>query len=140
MNLSTSSDLGLEARPRFIDNDDGTITDTVLRLIWSKATLCGVERVSYAEAAEACKALGQEWRLPTRVELFQLVDDTRCSPAIDTAAFPDTMGGAYWTATEYALVPLCVRVVGFISGRADGCHRDEVRNFVRAVRSLPAST
>lgn len=140
MNAISIEHPGPNGGARFVDNGDGSITDNHLRLVWSKATLCDGERVTHAEAVAACKALGPEWRLATRVELFQLVDDTRYGPAIDTAAFPDTDGGAYWTATEYALVPLFVWVVGFISGRADGCHRDEVRNFVRAVRSLPAES
>ena len=40
------------------------------------------------------------WRLPTRRELFGLVDTQCSSPAIDTAAFPDTPAQLlYWTST-----------------------------------------
>ncbi|UZW62725.1 DUF1566 domain-containing protein [Lysobacter enzymogenes] len=69
-------------------------------LEWSN-TLCAGERVDYAAAEKACTELGEGWRLPTRVELLSLVDDTRYDPAIDTERFPDTRSGAYWAGTEY---------------------------------------
>src|SRR3546814_20749117 len=81
------------APSRFVDNGDGTITDTASGLMWSKATLCDDE-VDHAKAGEICAGLDMaghtDWRLPTIEELFLPADRTRVSPAIDHGAFPDT--------------------------------------------------
>lgn len=42
----------------------------------------------------------QEWRLPTLDELETIVDNTRQHPAINTAYFPFTNYGGYWSSTE----------------------------------------
>jgi hypothetical protein len=128
-------------RPRFVDNNDGTVTDTTTRLMWSKATLCDKEITQHA-AVKLCAELDlaghADWRIPTRVELLTLVDDTRSKPAIDAAAFPDTRSDWYWTGSEYAAVSSYAWIVDFDGGNSSGCHRDYDDAFVRAVRSLPA--
>ncbi|MBN8798250.1 MAG: DUF1566 domain-containing protein, partial [Stenotrophomonas nitritireducens] len=40
--------------------------------------------------------------MPEVEELFLLADRSRCSPAIDTAAFPTCQSDWYWTATDDA--------------------------------------
>ena len=104
-------------------------------LEWSN-TLCDGKRVNHAAAEKACAALGKGWRLPTRAELLSLVDDTRSEPAIDTARFPDTQSGAYWTGTPLASDSSCAWVVYFSYGYALNFHSDLA--FVRAVRASPA--
>ena len=129
------------AQPRFVDNGDGTITDTVNRLMWSKATNTS-KCVDHKTAEGTCAALDlaghTDWRLPTRTELLTLVDDTRHQPAIDTDAFPDTKSDWYWTSTITAWASSCAWVVDFSYGSAFNGHRDSDDAFVRAVRSLPA--
>lgn len=134
---ATKSDPGPQIR--FIDNGDGTVTDTKLGLMWSKETLRDFKVLTYEKAVEACKALGPEWRLPTRAELCQLVDDTQFDPAIDKKAFPDTRSGAYWASTEAASMPSFAWFVLFGYGNSGIIPRNSVA-FVRAVRSLPAGT
>ena len=106
-------------------------------LEWS-ATLCDGKRVNHAAAEKACAALGDGWRLPTRIELLSLVDDTRSEPAIDVARFPDTQSAAYWTATPLASDSSYAWIVLFGYGGASGCRRDYYNAFVRAVRSSSA--
>jgi hypothetical protein len=95
-----------------------------------------------AEAAVAkLKTLGHtDWRLPTRVELLTLVDDTKFRPAIDTNFFPGTESDWHWTATPAAWSPSdCAWLVGFSYGGASANHRSSAA-CVRAVRSVvPAS-
>jgi hypothetical protein len=112
-------------------------TTALSGLEWS-ATLCNGERVNHAKAEAACSALGEGWRLPTRVELLSLVDDTRTEPAIDVSRFPDTKSGAYWTSTLYASGSSYAWVVNFGYGLADYGRRGNGYAFVRAVRSVPA--
>jgi hypothetical protein len=89
-------------------------------LEWS-ATLCNRERVDYDDAVSACEALGEGWRLPTRTELLSLVDDTRHDPAIDTALYPDTQSGAYWTSTPCAWALSSAWIVYFGYGYSLSC-------------------
>ncbi|UHQ21931.1 DUF1566 domain-containing protein [Lysobacter sp. 5GHs7-4] len=104
-------------------------------LEWSE-TLCGGERVNHADAEKAAASWGG--RLPTRVELLSLVDDTRSDPAIDTDRFPDTQCAAYWTRTPLASDPSYAWFVGFNDGYCFYDHRDYHLARVRAVRSVPA--
>jgi hypothetical protein len=106
-------------------------------LEWSP-TLCDGKHVSHADAEKACVALGEGWRLPTRMELESILDLTRHEPAIDTARFPDTKSGWYWTSTPCAWSSDCAWFVSFGLGDADGVHRDGRYASVRAVRSVPA--
>jgi len=129
------------ATQRFVDNSDDTITDTSTGLMWSKATITEGD-VTHATAAEVCALLDlaghRDWRLPTIDELFMLADRSRHTPAIDTAAFPDTRSDWYWTSTICAWSPGCAWIVNFNGGLADGVRRDGLNACVRAVRSVPA--
>ena len=88
---------------RFTDNGDDTVTDNTTGLVWTKKTIA--EDVTHEQAVAAVAALGEGWRLPTVQELFGLVDHTKCRPAIDGEAFPDTRCDIYWTSTAWAANP-----------------------------------
>ena len=82
----------------FIDNGDGTITDTVTGLMWQKATAPGT--YTWEQALTYCENLTlagdySDWRLPNRNELQSIVDYSRYNPAIDTTFFPDTVAGRF---------------------------------------------
>jgi hypothetical protein len=125
--------------PRFVDNGDGTITDTRSGLQWSKATITD-KCVTHAKAEKACATLDlaghSDWRLPTVEELFLLADRKRFSPAIDTEAFPDTRSDWYWTSTIDASSSDYAWLVDFGGGSAYSAHRDDDDAFARAVRSV----
>jgi len=102
----------MRANPRYTKiyapNAGHIITrDNATGLTWSvKVT---AERLTINEAKKFIADLNSKkycgfayWRLPTRVELLSLVDDTRCIPAIDTDAFPNTPIFSTWTSTRYA--------------------------------------
>jgi len=110
--------MGLPARgtqPRFellseagdVVRDGGAIVrDTTTRLEWTREPV-SAKRLTWTKADAACKELRlgghDDWRLPTRVELFMLVDETRFDPAID----PVFQCGPnwFWTSTPYAPSP-----------------------------------
>jgi hypothetical protein len=145
MNTATAEAIPVTAAPamasHFIDNGDGTVTDTRTGLMWSKATLCDDE-IDHAKAGEVCVALAlaghTDWRLPTVEELFLLADRNKVSPAIDTGAFPDTKSDWYWSSTVHASDSSYAWIVGFSNGLASLYRRDDSYAFVRAVRSVPA--
>jgi len=121
----------------FVDNGDGTITDT--GLMWQKATAPGT--YTWGQALSYCEGLVlsgyDDWRLPDFNELQSLVDYGRYNPAIDTAYFPDTAGyGAssnYWSSTTFVYVTSGAFNVRFNDGLEDVNLKPDTY-YVRAVR------
>lgn len=101
-------------------------------LEWSH-TLCDGERVTYEDAEKAAAALGEGWRLPTRLELESLLDLSRHNPAIDIVKYPFTKSVYYWTSTVSSWDSFAVWVVNFSHGDLDSYPRDNLA-CVRAVR------
>lgn len=74
---------------RFIDNKDGTVTDTQTGLMWTKnADLCGDDTLRFHEALGYIQEMNKgtypnagfsDWRLPTLAELRSLLDYTKLS-------------------------------------------------------------
>lgn len=111
---------------RFIDNADGTITDSATGLQWEKLGDDGGlhdqdTRFTWFGASTKLSTLNAitfgghaDWRLPTMQEAQSLVDFTQVSPAIDPAfdsgcqpgcdvtACSCTAATWHWTSTEYA--------------------------------------
>jgi hypothetical protein len=82
----------------FIDNGDGTVTDTTSGLMWQQATAYGPFRLY--QAIPYCSNLElagyTDWRLPALDELLSLVDRSRVNPAINITCFPDTVTTGYY--------------------------------------------
>jgi len=126
---------------RFTDNSDGTVTDHLLRVMWTKDTLSATNVTQHdaERICTDCRVGGHDdWRLPDVEELFLLADRTRREPAVDTAYFPDTHSDWYWTRTIASGAPRAAWFVLFNSGYSLYFRRDDDFAFVRAVRSLPA--
>jgi hypothetical protein len=122
--------------PRFIANDDNTVTDTRTGLMWSRGPLNakGLDQRDCEMLASGCTLGGySDWHLPTREELVTLVDDTRHDPAIDTDAFPGVTGGWYWTSTPTAWSASVAWFVDFGHGGVYYGRRDG-KGFALAVR------
>ena len=132
---------------RFIDNKDGTITDTKTGLTWVKNPHTDLPEKFKSEmkwqlAIDACKELDfashKDWRLPTAEELISIINWEAGAkdnePTIDTKFFPDTKTSYYWTITPCPWNAGYARVVGFsyggVNGYGKGCY-----NYVRPVRS-----
>ena len=82
---------------RFTDNGDGTVTDNLTGLMWTKngstpvVDTCPAGIMTWQDALDfvAClnakKYLGYEdWRLPNRKEFFSLIDCSQVNPALPT--------------------------------------------------------
>jgi len=92
--------------PKFVDNKNGTVTDTVNKLMWSKKG--NLKKLSLKMAKE--HALGAEvdgttgWRLPTLPELKTLMYKERVKNVSGQKSwihplFDDGRGHYYWTTT-----------------------------------------
>ncbi|MBI4604895.1 MAG: DUF1566 domain-containing protein [Planctomycetes bacterium] len=157
---------GCPSEDRFIDNRDGTVTDTCTGLMWQGATAdvdgdgevtppsgrwppepedLASDGVTWQEALEYCEELElagyADWRLPNGNELESIVDYGRRDPCIDPAFRAES--SKYWTSTS--LVPGTVRedlpeAAGFVSFWYGSYlyHATKNRVFlVRAVRGAP---
>lgn len=120
---------------RFIDNDDGTITDKSTGLMWQReAPVETMTRKTALEYTENLTLAGYgDWRLPNRNELESIVDYQRWSPAIDTAYFPNTVPSWYWSSSTFAGSSNLAWVVGFYSGNVN-YYGKSGNLYVRAVR------
>lgn len=96
--------------PSFTDNSDGTVTDEVTGLMWTKCSLASGGAVDpdtvncsgthgtyrWQEAIDACANLSyagySDWRLPSVSELFSIIDFGTAinDPSINETCFPNT--------------------------------------------------
>ena len=123
------------------DNDKNVVicSDKKLgRLMWQdeKQNFKG----TWDEAQEYCNLVNlagyKDWRLPTRVELLSIADNSRYKPALNTAFkyITDSSSPWYWSQTKSADGSFVAWVVHF---RGGGGYWGDVSNryFVRCVRN-----
>ncbi|MBV5308329.1 DUF1566 domain-containing protein [Chromatium okenii] len=92
----------------FVDNKDGTVTQSNTGLMWAKCsegqsnTNCTgtAKEMNWSDALIAANNsnLGgyNDWRLPNPKELLGIADHGRNSPAIDTNYFPNMPSDSWW--------------------------------------------
>ena len=91
--------------PRFADNGDGTVTDNMTELMWTKdANIYGM--TNWSAALSNCNECAvddyTDWRLPNARELFSLMDLGHTSPALPSGhPFTGVQLNFYWTGTSY---------------------------------------
>lgn len=103
---------------RFVDNGDGTVTDTRTGLMWLKDASCfqnldwatlftTVKALNDASSTSQCRRYHQQyadWVVPNRVELWSLIDQQFDYPALE-AGFFERLQGGYWSSTTAASMP-----------------------------------
>ncbi|MBU1720592.1 MAG: Ig-like domain-containing protein, partial [Bacteroidetes bacterium] len=117
----------------FVDNGDGTVTDTTTGLMWQKADdgipRNWLEALEYAEGLELAGC--NTWRLPNIKELRSIVDRSQTDPAIDTSIF-SAQSDKYWSSTLFRYFKKEF-VVDFLSGRMRFADPLGEVHFIRAV-------
>jgi hypothetical protein len=139
---------GAKTAPSYDTSVAGVVTDRVTGLVWQRALPtpypgCSARSTAMAvqgdnclwtEAKSYCDNLelagATDWRLPSKVELESIADETR-SPGIDTTTFPGAGGGFWSTSTVPARTS--VWVVDFADGHST-THEKSVPHWVRCVR------
>jgi len=100
-NVDVDVEAGAPNARHFIDNHDGTVTDTVTELVWQQ--LAPADTYTQMAGVAYCQGLSlaghHDWRLPTMIELFSIVDAGRANPCIDETAFPNTPIASFWSST-----------------------------------------
>lgn len=89
--------------PYYINNQNGTITDTVTGLMW-QMTDGGEMTVENAIAYCDTLALGgfKDWRLPSPHEAYSILNHQNNGPALNTVFFTKTGAEYWWTNTRQA--------------------------------------
>jgi hypothetical protein len=129
---------GCSSRPgRFVDNGDGTVTDTCTGLQWQRDT--PMDLFTWEEALRESEDLvlagHDDWRLPNVRELQSIVDHGRVSPSIATEFVPSTFREWYWSSTTRTYSPDQAWEVYFGDGNVNVDAKQGLRRF-RAVRSV----
>ncbi len=139
-------------KSRFVDNMDGTVTDTTTSLMWIKNgwRLDFISATTWDEANNKCEKfkLGgfSDWRLPTKEEWSSIIDTNQKNPAlVEPNPFENIIGHMpYWTQTEFAYSlkhtkskkgPLDTYTVMLYSGTINHQKKSQIA-FVLPVRSL----
>jgi len=126
--------------PRFIDNKDGTVTDSLTGLIWLKNTNC-FGMMNWENARLAAKSLKNgdcgpdpalilsdgssagDWRLPTMSEICTLIDFSNRDPALPSGhMFSAVPRGYHWSVTTLDYHSGTAWIVYFESGTT--CYED----------------
>jgi len=138
---------------QYLDNEDGTITDIVNELMWSRCSLgqdfkdgnCINIPDNYdswqaaLQAAEANKDDGtySDWRLPNMKELGSLVERSCVAPAIDLSLFPSTPSTPYWSNTfDYKGINSAKGLIIDFHDGTEVIKEVSSHRFIRLVRDL----
>jgi hypothetical protein len=84
--------------PAFKDHGNGTVTDQVTGLMWQKTDGGEMTWEKAQEFARDLKLGGHDdWRLPTSLELFSIMNHGKHGPAMDTDVFARSEARYWWT-------------------------------------------
>lgn len=134
----------------FVTSADGSeVTDQKTGLIWrhcsegmswNGSTCTGIpvtftHEAALQRAAAQAASTGVAWRLPNVKELTSISDKNYAEPTIDSAVFPSTPSGDFWSSTPYAAYDNWAWYVSFMVGNVDGFHSRNQGSYVRLVRS-----
>lgn len=134
--------VGVEGR--FVDHEDGTVTDRCTGLVWQRNPLDinddGAidleDQLSWDDARSLADDLRlgdhEDWRLPAIEELITLIDFTRLDPAMDDDVF-GVESAFYWSSTLEASDTGTAWGVNFGFGDVN-IHDTQIDGQVRFVR------
>jgi hypothetical protein len=94
--------------PRFNDNGDGTVTDNLTGLMWTKdLNQAGTSTLTWQQALDYIKTVNvgehTDWRLPNIIELRSVFDYSKDMPALpDGTPFINMQSYSYWSSTTCA--------------------------------------
>jgi hypothetical protein len=132
----------------FIDNHDGTVTDTITGLIWKRCSegqswngstcsgMASTYTFSQAIALTNTFAGQSDWRLPNIRELHSIVNRS-AYPTIDSTAFPNSDSATVWSSSVDAVSSNFVWGVGFSYGYDGDFYTVSSAFEARLVRGQP---
>lgn len=100
--------------PRFSENGDGTVTDSLTGLVWLKnancfglktwnAALISANGLTTGICGLTDGSLGGQWRVPSIIELESIIDESSSNPALPLGhPFISVQNSFYWSSTTNA--------------------------------------
>jgi hypothetical protein len=89
--------------PFFVDNGDGTVSDTITGLMWQKTD--GGE-MTIESAITYCDTLSlagnTDWRLPNAIEAYSILNHQFANPSLDPQVFSYSIAEYWWTSESQA--------------------------------------
>ncbi|MFA5143992.1 MAG: DUF1566 domain-containing protein [Candidatus Omnitrophota bacterium] len=127
---------------RFVDNQDGTITDKITGLMWVKeVSALGAPFnavMNWESALNNCESLvyagHSDWRAPNINEIQTLIDFGRANPSINTVFFPNTPWEGFWSSSALSTNGWLVWCISFADGYRFNTGQDS-NYYVRPVRN-----
>jgi len=138
----------MQPADRFVDNMDGTVSDTLNCLQWQQpaADTTGdgfPDTMNWQAAIDYANSLSlaghDDWRLPNIYELLSILDYSQYRPAMDEAVFPQTEPYYFWSSTVYPDSTNKSWTVYFSNGYDSG-RLQNYPSYVRAVRGQRCGT
>lgn len=113
----------------FVDNGNGTVTDSRLGLMWMRCSLgqtwenssCSGEALEMSWQQALVKAHGYVyadqtgWRLPNVKELASITEGRCVRPAINSEIFPNTPADDFWSSSPAVSDPKRAWVIAFFN-------------------------
>jgi len=113
--------------PRFTDRGNGTVTDNLTGLMWTKNANLPGGTTNWQQALDYANNLTlaghSDWRLPNVNELESLINANEANSAtwLNAQGFTNVQATYYWSSTSDAYLPDCAWIVGMWYG---GVSRD----------------
>ncbi len=131
--------------PRFTDYGDGTVTDNLTGLMWTKNANLPGTYMTWQQALDYVNGMNAgtypnygytDWRLPNRKEPHSLTDFSRYSPALPSGyPFTNVQSDYYWLSTSFASPPYYAWIVNMWSGYIAANIKSNFNYYVWPVRS-----
>ena len=141
-----------EAAPTFVDNGDGTVSDTRNSLMWKKNDSFAEYEygITWYEAHDYCEALNEkkfagydDWRLHSDPDATSIFSFTKTNYDKDGAEihidseFEPNGGHNTWTYEEKPDYPQYAQKFSYVTGNDTWEHKDNEYSHVRVVRDIP---
>ena len=127
---------------RFLDHMDGTVTDRLTGLMWTRNAGPAAGQYNWFRALDAVSQLNaneycgyHNWRLPNVNELATLIDRSRYAPALPRSHPFSNVKVWYWTSTTTADYSNHAWRIYFFLGHIDYGHKRHILNHVWPVRT-----
>ena len=123
----------------YVNNGNGTVTDTVTNLVWQQGDSHNdAGGRSWQAALAYCESLDlanqTDWRLPNLRELESLVDPNHYDPALDPLF--NCRSSYYWSGSTNVYRNFDAWTIFFLAGEAGEYYKDNAY-YVRCVRGGP---
>ncbi|MCX5887397.1 MAG: DUF1566 domain-containing protein [Proteobacteria bacterium] len=129
---------------RFTDHVNGTVTDNLTGLMWTKNANLPDDEITWQQALDYIKGMNHgtyenfgytDWRLPNRKELHSLTDFSLCRPSIPLGhPFNSVISDDYWSSTTSFYYPNYAWAIDMWDGYVSSHYKSDSSTYLWPVR------